>query len=183
MCLVSAIFVAITSVRLRVSPLKLAAKSMPTFLVALSTASSAASFNSHLRTCEDEFGIDPSLTKFGIPLGMVMHKPITAVYNLMVVFFFAERFGTACSITWIGVAVFVCAIVSIAIPPIPGGGAMAYSILFLQLGIPMEATAIALAIDVITDFFITACEMLALPMSLLQVASRLGMVDKDMLRS
>ena len=175
-------FINVTAFRLKVSPMKLARKNLPTFLVALTTASSAASFNSHVLTCENEYGIDPSLIRFGIPLGMVMHKPIAAIYNLMVAFFFADRFGIECSVSWICVAVFICAIISIATPPIPGGGAIAYSILFLQLGIPKDAMAVALAIDVIADFFITSFEMMVLPMSLLQIASKLGMIDKAVLR-
>ena len=171
-----------TSMAMKVSPSRLFQKSLPTFLVALTTASSAASFGSHVQTCEKEFGIEPSLIRFGIPMGMVVHKPICAIYYLMVVMFFADRFGVECSVAWICIAVFICAIVSIATPPIPGGGAIAYSVLFLQLGIPKDALAVALAIDVITDFMVTAFEMLVLPMSLIQIASRLGMIDVETLR-
>lgn len=34
----------------------------------------------------------------------------------------------------------------------------------------------------ITDFMVTAFEMLVLPMSLIQIASRLGMIDVETLR-
>ena len=100
----------------------------------------------------------------------------------MIVFFFADKYGVHCSVTWIAIAVFISAVVAIATPPIPGGGTVAYSILFLQLGIPKEALAIALALDVLADFLITAFDVLVLPMTLIQIASKLGMIDIEIVR-
>jgi hypothetical protein len=37
--------------------------------------------------------------------------------------------------------------------------------------------------NIITDFFVTAFEMLVLPMSLLNISAGLGMLDRDVLRS
>ena len=180
---ISAVFLAVTSSKRKVSLFVLLKKSMPTFLVALTTASSAAAFSSNVTTCEKKFGIDESLIRFGIPLGMVMHKPVAAVYNLFILFFFAAQYDVSCSVGWICVAVFISSIIAIATPPIPGGGAVAYSILFMQMGIPSEALAIALALDVITDFLITAFEMLLLPLSLINASAGLGMIDEEVLRS
>ena len=149
--------------------------------MALTTASSAAAFSSNVDTCEKKFGIDSSLIRFGIPLGMVMHKPVAAVYNLLLVFFFAEKFGVTCSVSWIVVAVLISSIIAIATPPIPGGGAVAYTIIFAQMGIPSDALAMALALDIITDFLITAFEMLVLPMALVSISSGLGMIDRESL--
>jgi Na+/H+-dicarboxylate symporter len=180
---VAVAFITGTSVKQKVSAGILISKSMPTFIVALTTASSAAAFSSNMTTCEKKFGIEPSLIRFGIPLGMVMHKPIAAVYNLLLVFYFAGRYGVNCSVGWIAVAVFICSIIAIATPPIPGGGAVAYSIIFAQMGIPTEAMAVALAIDIITDFMITAFEMFVLPLSLINESAGLGMIDLTILRS
>lgn len=180
---IAAVFVIITSIRQKVSAGILISKSMPTFIVALTTASSAAAFSSNMTTCEKKFGIDQALIRFGIPLGMVMHKPIAAVYNLLLVFYFAGRYDIPCSVGWIAVAVFICSIIAIATPPIPGGGAVAYSIIFAQMGIPTEAMAVALAIDIITDFMITAFEMFVLPLSLINESAGLGMIDLTILRS
>ena len=46
----------------------------------------------------------------------------------------------------------------------------------------MEAMAIALAIDIVIDFFITAFHMFVLQLSLVNISSRMGMIDKDALR-
>ena len=42
--------------------------------------------------------------------------------------------------------------------------------------------ALALALDIITDFFITAFEMFLLPMTLISSASNMGMIDVNVLR-
>ncbi len=136
-----------------------------------------------MSTCEKKLGVESSLCSFGIPLGMVMHRPIAAIYNLLLVFYFASRYGVACSATWIILAAVVSAVVAVATPPIPGGGAVAYAILFAQMGIPAEAMAVALTIDMLTDFAITAFEMFTIPFSLIHTAGRLGMIDPDTLRA
>lgn len=178
----AAVFFAVTSFLQKVGPRILIRKDLPTFLVALTTASSAAAFESNIRTCEKRFGINGSLVKFGIPLGMVMHKPIASIYNLLLVFYFAKEYNVSCSVMWICIAVFISAIIAIATPPIPGGGAIAYALLFLQMGIPSDALAVALAIDLFTDFLITSFEMLVLPVSLINISAGLGMIDKDVLK-
>ena len=178
-----AAFLLSVALRYRVRPSTVLRKSSGTFLIALATASSAAAFSSNMSTCEKKYGVSGSLCSFGIPLGMVVHKPFTAIYNLLLIFYFAARYDVSCSVTWIVLAVAVSAIVAVATPPIPGGGAVAYAILFAQMGIPTEAMAVAFAIDILTDFVNTAFDMISLQCSLVHSAYRLGMIDLETLRS
>lgn len=180
---IATVFLLSVALREKIDLIKLLKKNSETFLIALATASSAAAFSSNMSVCEKKFGISESLCSFGIPLGMVMHKPIAAVYNLLLVFYFAAVYKVSCSPTWLVLAVFVCAIVAIATPPIPGGGAVAYTILFSQMGIPQEAMAIALTLDVLSDFAITAFEMFCMPLSLIHSARQLNMIDLETLKS
>ena len=55
--------------------------------------------------------------------------------------------------------------------------------LFAQLGIPAEALALALAVDVLADFYVTAFEQTCLLNTLVNVSSELGMIDEDILRA
>lgn len=180
--LIAVVYTVVTSVRMKVSPFLLQRKSLPTFLIALATASSAASFESNVNTCEKKFGINLSFVRFGIPLGMVIHKPVTAVYNILLVFFFAKQYNVSCSVGWLCIALIVTGIISIATPPIPGGGAIAYAVLFRQLGIPAEALTIAMALDMVTDFFITAFDMYALQITMINISSGMKMIDPEVLR-
>ena len=172
-----------TAWRTKVSPLLLLKKTLPTFAIATATASTAAAFGSNVSTCKDGFGIDPSLSSFGIPLGMVMHRPVLAPYYVLLSFYLARTYGISCSLSWIGLAVFLSAILAIATPPIPGGSAIAYTLLLSQLGLPDSALPFLLTVDIVTDFLMTGFEVALLPPTLIRVAYRLGMINTDVLRA
>ncbi len=171
-----------TAIHCKVSPLMLIKKSMATFMIAITTASSAACFASNVDTCERKLGIDRSLSSFGIPLGMVMFKTSTAAYYLLISYFFAGQFGVECSVSWLVTAAFMAALLAVATPPIPGGGVIAYTILFNRLGIPDDALAIVLSVDILFDFMRTAANMYNLPLMLSNIALRIGLLDRDAMR-
>lgn len=60
---------------LQVSPFLLIKKMLPTYFIALTTASSAAALTTNLETCEEGLGIPPKVAEFAIPLGQVIYKP------------------------------------------------------------------------------------------------------------
>ena len=179
---IASAYLLITSAYQKVKPSILIRKCLPAFLVALTSASSAAAFGTNVETCEKQYGIDASLVSFGVPLGIVVHKPSSSVYNLIIVMYFASVYHVQCTPVWLLLAVFLCIVLSVAVPPIPGGGAAVYTILFLQMGIPEAALAVALTLDIITDFAITAFDTLTLQMALINVSSKLGRIDKNKLR-
>lgn len=174
-------YLLLTSAYQKVKPSVLVRKSLPAFLVALTSASSAAAFGTNVETCKKRYGIDPSLVSFGVPLGIVMHKPTTAAYYLIIVMYFASIYHVQCSPAWLLLAVFICIVVAVSAPPIPGGGAAAYTILFLQLGIPEEALAVALTLDIIADFLMTSFDTFTLQMALINISSRMNRIDKNTL--
>ncbi|HJK62730.1 MAG TPA: hypothetical protein O0X89_01690, partial [Methanocorpusculum sp.] len=57
------------------------------------------------------------------------------------------------------------------------------SILFLQLGIPIEALGIAVVLEILLDFLSTALNMVAVPIDMVQVAAKLDMLDEEKLKS
>ena len=180
---IASAYLLVTSAHQMVKPSVLIRKSLPTFLVALTSASSAAAFGTNVETCEKRYGIDPSLVSFGVPLGIVMHKPTTAAYDLIIVMYFAAVYHVQCTPAWLLLAVFICIVVAVSAPPIPGGGAAAYTILFLQLGIPDEALAVALTLDIIADFLMTSFDMFTLQMALISISSKMDRLDKHILRN
>lgn len=170
------------SLRNRIRPLRLLRKGLPTLLIALTTASSAAAFGTNMTACRQQYGIDDTIASFGIPLGMVTFKPTTALNYLAVTLFFAESYGVEVSAAWLVVMILTVTVLALATPPIPGGALTAYTVLFAQLGIPVEALAVALACDTIFDFVDTGFDQFLLPFALLNQASRLGMVDREVLK-
>ena len=175
--------VCVCSIGNKVKPSVLIRKGIPTLIVGLTTASSAAAFGINMNACRNKLGIDERICSFGIPLGMVTFKPSTAVSYVIVSMFFAEMFGVSVSVSWIIIAVITSFVLAIATPPIPGGAMTAYTVLFAQLGIPPEALAIALACDALFDFVLTGSDQFQLPMALLNEAHALGLVNEDILKS
>jgi len=101
---------------------------------------------------------------------------------VLVSFFFAKQFGVAVSPDWLVSAAFVSAMLAIATPPIPGGGVAAYTMLFARLGIPDDALAIVLTMDILFDFVRTAANMYNLPLALIDCAATMGKLNVKKLR-
>lgn len=172
-----------TSIRNRVNPVTLLKNGLPVLVIALTTASSAAAFGMNISTSEKNYGIDNTVTSFGIPLGMVTFKPTTALGFTAATLFFAEIYNVEVSLTWVLVLMFTAGILAVATPPIPGGALTAYTVLFTQLGIPVEALAIALACDTLFDAIETGVDQFLLPLALIRPADKLGMLNRDIMES
>ncbi|HJJ35752.1 MAG TPA: dicarboxylate/amino acid:cation symporter [Methanocorpusculum sp.] len=166
----------------KLSPKTLIRKFAPSFLVALSTASSAATFSTNMHCCEKRLGIAKRLVNFGVPLGTAFSRPGHAVTFFCVCLFMANYFGITITISWIVIAIISSGLLALAVPPVPGGGIACYSILFLQLGLPVEAIGIAVVLEILLDFISTALNMVAVPVDLVHVADKLEMVDHDVLK-
>ena len=80
------------------------------------------------------------------------------------------------------VALITNLLLSFAIPPVPGGSVMGYTIAFSQLGIPLDAIGVILAIDAVIDFPATACNVSGWQLTMTEVADSLDMLDKETLR-
>ena len=177
------LFLTVTSVRQKVSISLLLKKLLPAILVAHSTASSSAAFVTSKENCNTKLGIDESFVNFGLPLGMIMHKPMMIIYYSLVMYYFAGIYNIPCTPIWLITGAMIAIVMAVACPPVAGGGAMIYSLMFAQMGIPAEAVATALVIDLITDFSLTAAEVGTLPMTLLSVSSQMSMLDREVLRN
>ena len=179
--ILTAVVLVITAARRGVRPSILMRKCMPSFLITLTTASSAAALDTNVRICKNDLGIEESLVKFGIPLSIVMEQVATASYYTMIILFCAAEYGVACSVPWLLRAAFTAAILALSTPPVPGGCTIAYTLMMKQMGIPMQALAVILAIDPIVDFFVTSFDVLNGQLTLVDVAAVSGKIDTDAL--
>ena len=94
----------------------------------------------------------------------------------------ASYYAVPMTLSWLFAAILTAGLLALAVPPVPGGGIACYSILFLQLGIPVEALGIAVVLEIALDFVSTALNMIAVPADLTSVAGKMDMLDKDVLR-
>lgn len=167
----------------KVAPGTLLRKTMPVFLQGFLTASSSATLFLNMNTCEKELGIDKKLVNFGVPMGQVIYMPGFVCELAVMMFGIAYIFGI--ELTWMMLLVesILAVLLSIALPPIPGGGVICFSIMMTQLGIPLEGMAIALTLEVMIDHLCTGLNLFMLQFELISVGNKLGMLDKEILCS
>ena len=165
----------------KVSPVLLFKKAWPTFLVCLTTASSAAAFSTNVRDANKKLGIDKKLVDFATPIGQVLFMPGYVAMLFCMEAGFAESCGVPITLPWVLIALITNLLLSFAVPPVPGGAMMGFTIAFTQLGVPMEVMGIALAINAITDFPATACNVSGWQLTIIDVADSLHMLDKESL--
>lgn len=179
--LLTLFYVLAAAVRLSVSPFLLMKKMLPTYLIALSTASSAAALATNLETCEKELGIPKKVADFSIPLGQVIYKPGFVVGFFSLVLCMAENYNVPLTPQFLMMAVLTIALLSMAAPPIPGGALSIFAVMFVQLGIPGEAIALAVAINAVLDFFMTSAGLACLQVQVTLAANSVGMLDENKL--
>lgn len=181
--LLTLFYVFVAATRLSVSPVLLIRKMLPTYLIAMMTASSAAALTTNLETCEKELGIPKKVADFAIPLGQVLYKPGFVVGLFGVALSMAESYGVSITPQFLVMAVLTMGLLAMATPPIPGGSLSVFTVMFAQLGIPAGAVALAVAANAILDFFMTAAGLACLQVQVMLAAKSVGMLDQDRLRS
>ena len=176
------LFIGILSVRQKVSFRLLVKKLLPTFLIGFTTASSSAAFATNLETCEKQLGVPPVLVNFAVPLGQVLYMPGFIVSFSGICLCMAENYGIAITPAWVVTMVIVVGLLSMAMPPVPGGALTAFAVMFVQLGIPNDAVALAAAINAVVDFIATASNLTCLQVEVVTVSGKLGMLNRECLK-
>jgi Na+/H+-dicarboxylate symporter len=184
LCLLLAlIFSIVVCVRCRISMGMLLRKTLPVFLVAFSTASSVASFPMRLEVCEKQLGIKDQVARFSVSLAQTLFKPTASITYCASALCVAAAYDIPITPFWLVLLVLVSGILTIATPPVPGGTNMAYSALFLQLGIPAEGMVLILAAEPILDFLLTAVNSHVQIMLIVLTADNLKLLDRKILTS
>ncbi|MEE3467669.1 MAG: cation:dicarboxylase symporter family transporter [Eubacterium sp.] len=178
----SALSLLISSAHLKCSPIKVLKKVLPPFLIGLTTGSSMSAFTLGMETCQKKFGVDESYVRFAYPLGNVMYMEGTVAYLTVISMYFAESYHIEINLLWMVTVVLTSTLLAIAVPPIPGAALMLFTILFAQLGIPVEALAVAAAMDIVMDFLDTGDNLFHLILEVATGAKSLKLVDKEVLR-
>ena len=172
-----------TVITQKVNPLILIRKLLPTFVIALSTASSSAAFSTNMETCEKKLGIDKQIVNVGAPLSQSLFKPSAIIEDLVGVFCIAQIYGI--SLTWSSAITLAITayVLSLAAPPLPGAAISCFALLLDQCGIPAEAISIIIALNAITDRVTTPTFVMSGQLEMIQLAASMGKLDKNVLRS
>lgn len=119
-------------------------------MTAFSTCSSAAALSSNL-ICSERIGASKTVASFAIPLGNTINMAGTAIYMGVVTIFAAEIFGIPMPISKQITVVFMALLAAIGTIGVPGAGMIMITIIFTQVGIPLEAVAIVAGVDRLLD--------------------------------
>lgn len=161
-----------TSAKFKISFSLLFKKILPTMIITGSTASSSAAFVTNTETCRTGRGIDDSLVKFGVPFAQVVCMPAMASTMACVTVCLASFYNINTTPVWYLVAIIGITLISIAVPPIPGGGLAAYSALFGLLGIPAEGLATAIPIEMVMQYPAAAVDVSLIQLMLVNTANK-----------
>lgn len=175
------VYLVVTGRKLGVKVPVLLSKLLPSFIIALSTASSSAAFPTIIETTENKLGIDSSFSRTGLPIGIILFAGNFSMIYAINGAFLAEYYKVSANLAWWIILWLVCTLLTLATPPVSGGAISCLSILLLQLQIPKEGLVIGATLAILMDFFCTGARTMVIQMELALQADRLGLLDREIL--
>lgn len=125
------------------------------WLVAFTTCSSAAALPANLDSTR-HLGATKAISSFSIPLGNTINMNGTAIYMGVCAVFAAEVFGIPMDMTTKLTVVVMGVLAAVGTAGVPGAGLIMTTIVFTQIGIPLEAVALIAGVDRILDMIRTS---------------------------
>lgn len=134
----------------RLSFIKFVKTLASTLLIAFTTCSSAAALPSNMHSVR-KMGATRTIAGFSIPLGNTINMDGTAIYMGVAAIFVGEIFGIDLSINQQITIVIMGILASVGTMGVPGAGMIMISIVFLQVGLPLEGVALVAGVDRVLD--------------------------------
>jgi DAACS family dicarboxylate/amino acid:cation (Na+ or H+) symporter len=140
------------------------------WLIAFTTCSSAAALPANIQAAR-RLGATKSITYFSIPLGNTINMAGTAIYMGVCAVFASEVFGMDLTMSDQVIIVMMGVLAAIGTAGVPGAGLIMTTIVFTQVGIPLEAVALIAGIDRILDMIRTSVNVTGDVMSAIVVTN------------
>ena len=163
----------------RVSPVTFFRKNREGILTSFTLCSSSAAMPTNLKTCTDKLGISPKVCNFSIPLGATINMDGTCIGLVVSGLYLAKMFGVTVTPSMMAPLVLTIILLSLGCPGVPGAGLGCLGIVLNQLGVPVGAMGLVIAIDPIRDMFDTMSNTTGDVACALITASREGLLDKE----
>ncbi len=125
-------------------------------IFAFSTSSSNATIPITLRTVTKRMGVNNSVASFTVPFGATINMDGTAIMQGTATIFIANIYGVDLGITEYLVVILMSVLASIGTAGVPGVGLIMLSMVFAQVGLPIEGIGLILGVDRILDMLRTA---------------------------
>jgi len=138
------------------SPIKLLKKIRNAQVFAFSTSSSNATIPVTLRTVTNRLGVNNSVASFTVPFGATINMDGTAIMQGVATVFIANVYGVDLGISGYLTVILMSVLASVGTAGVPGVGLIMLSMVFSQVGLPMEGIGLILGVDRILDMVRTA---------------------------
>ncbi len=125
-------------------------------LFAFSTSSSGATIPVTLRTVQKRLGADPAISSFSVPFGATINMDGTAMMQGVATVFVANLYGIDLGLTGYLTVIITAVLASIGTAAVPSVGLVMLTIVFDQVGLPIEALGLIFGIDRLLDMLRTA---------------------------
>jgi Na+/H+-dicarboxylate symporter len=138
------------------SPQIFLAKMREAQIFAFSTSSSNATIPVTLRTVTQKLGVDNSVASFSVPFGATINMDGTAIMQGVATVFIANAYGVELGISGYLTVILMSVLASIGTAGVPGVGLIMLSMVFTQVGLPVEGIGLILGVDRLLDMVRTA---------------------------
>ena len=125
-------------------------------IFAFSTASSNATIPVTMRTVTQRFGVNNSVASFTVPFGATINMDGTAIMQGVATVFIANVYGVELGVSGYLTVILMSVLASIGTAGVPGVGLIMLSMVFTQVGLPVEGIGLILGVDRLMDMIRTA---------------------------
>ncbi len=123
---------------------------------AFSTSSSNATIPVTMRTVTQRFGVNNSVASFTVPFGATINMDGTAIMQGVATVFIANVYGIDLTIGQYLTIILFSVLASIGTAGVPGVGLIMLSMVFTQVGLPVEGIGLIMGVDRLMDMIRTA---------------------------
>jgi proton glutamate symport protein len=144
----------------RINPLAFCQNFSPSITFTLGTASTNAALPLALQNAQDNQRVHHDVASFSIPLGTVLKRDGSAIYQTFNALFIAQLYHIPITNQLI-IAIAVSAwLVSMSTAGVPGAGMITMTTVLAAAGLPLEGVAIVAGVDRLTDGIKTTVNLL-----------------------
>ena len=141
----------------------------PLLFTALTTSSTSTGLPTEYKICEEDLKIDKKVYNFWIPIAHAMFSVSVVIPLMAGAFFTAYQANMTISFSKLILIVLMIIELTIASPKIPGGIVATYTLLFTEIGLPLDSLGILMAanifiinFEVMNEVLIKYCDLIDL---------------------
>lgn len=167
----------------RLNPVTFFRKSKESMLTSFVLMSSSASLPTTMNTCTEKLGISPKVANFSIPLGATINMDGTCMYLTIFSLYLARLYGIDVSVSTVLSMALTVILLSLGAPGVPGSALVCLGIVLGQVGVPIEALGLVIAINPFTDMIETMSNVTGDIAAATLTAKTEGLLDTDVYNS